>query len=234
MPYTKTILCLANSRKLSGRCVAGKERIGPNFTTWIRPVSNRPTRELSEEDRRYDNGDDPDILDIVQIEMSAPCPETYQTENHLIDENYYWQRVGRGTWQQLLGGIDNVTGPLWNRGGSTYYGINDQVPESVANSMGHSLLLVHPSSLMISVSREGGTFSPTKRKVRGLFSINNIQYKLLVTDPFTEHAYLRGLDGVFYIQDVILCVSLGEIFHGYAYKLIATVITPERAEGTNV
>jgi len=31
MSYTKTIVCLANSRKLAGRCVAGKEWDGRNL-----------------------------------------------------------------------------------------------------------------------------------------------------------------------------------------------------------
>jgi hypothetical protein len=99
--------------------------------------------------------------------------------------------------------------------------------------MSHSLLLIHPNTFRISVAREGGMYSPAKRKVRGYFSLANIHYKLSVTDPFIEHAYLRGPDGEFRVSDAVLCVSLGEIFNGYGYKLIATVITPERAEGND-
>jgi hypothetical protein len=34
---------------------------------------------------------------------------------------------------------------------------------------------------------------------------------------------------VFPVSECVLCVSLGEAFNGHAYKLVATMITPERA-----
>src|SRR4051812_9295660 len=45
MAVTKTIDCLANPRKLSGRCLAGKEPSGSSVGQWIRPVSARATEE---------------------------------------------------------------------------------------------------------------------------------------------------------------------------------------------
>jgi len=59
MTYTKTILCLANSRKTSGRCIAGKEWNNGNPGSWFRPVSSRATHEISEEERRFQSGQDP-------------------------------------------------------------------------------------------------------------------------------------------------------------------------------
>ncbi len=82
--YSKTIICLANSRKMTGRCVAGKEIAGGKIGGWIRPVSVRPAGELSEEDRRFQNGQDPKLLDVIRIPMIEHRPYGFQKENQLL------------------------------------------------------------------------------------------------------------------------------------------------------
>ena len=105
MGYTKTIVCLANSRKPpSGRCVAGREVASVGFGAWIRPISERPTLEISEEERRYQDGTDPKVLDIIAIEMKRALPEHHQQENHLIDDGYYWVKRGVVSWRDLQAG----------------------------------------------------------------------------------------------------------------------------------
>jgi hypothetical protein len=131
MPYQKTIVCLANSRKMSGRCIAGKEIDNHGcFGGWIRPVSDRPTQEISEEERQFQNGCDPRLLDIVQIEMLEARPHAPQLENHLIDARQYWVNRGRVTWDELKAAIDEVNGQLWLNGFSSYNGTNDRIPEA--------------------------------------------------------------------------------------------------------
>jgi hypothetical protein len=48
MNTTRRIVCLANSRKMNGRCIAGRELNEGKAGAWIRPVSDRPHHEVSE------------------------------------------------------------------------------------------------------------------------------------------------------------------------------------------
>ena len=226
--YTKTILCLANSRKMSGRCLAGKEIGGDKIGPWVRPVSARPHEEISEEERRYEDGHTASLLEIVSIPMLEPRPGTFQSENHLIADEYYWTRKAKATWAQVAGAVDNVQGQLWVNGSSTYNGCNDQVPEAEAIKLKGSLLLVKPSTLSIEVAPEGGVYAPAKRRVRADFSLNGLNYNFVLTDAAMERKFLKGADGSFPVKDALLCLSLGEVFQAHAYKLAAALITPDR------
>jgi len=77
----KRIVCLANSRKLNGRCIAGKELLGGRSVGWIRPVSAREHEEVSEYERQYEDGSDPQVLDIIDVSLLDPRPKSYQQEN---------------------------------------------------------------------------------------------------------------------------------------------------------
>ncbi len=94
MNYMKTIVCFANSRKTSGRCVAGKEWSNGTPGSWLRPVSARTSHEISEEERRYQDGRDPQVLEILSIPCLVHQPLSHQRENHVLDDGYYWIRNG--------------------------------------------------------------------------------------------------------------------------------------------
>src|SRR5262245_39731237 len=141
--YSKKIVCLATSRKPGGRCVAGREILEGGLGGWIRPVSARSTAEINLEERQYENGGEPEILDILNIPMIGALSRVHQTENHMIDADYYWTKEGTLSWCVL----DNLLDPpglLWSNGFSTYAGNNDRVPQSETPQFRDSLRLIKP------------------------------------------------------------------------------------------
>lgn len=223
MPGVKRIVCLANSRKLHGRCVAGREWIGGRAGPWIRPVSNREHQEVSEYERQYEDGSDPKVLDVVDVPVIEPRPCGFQSENWLLDPKYYWEKSGRLSWFELPALADPVA-PLWLDGHSTYDGRNDKIPLEVADSVADSLKLIHVDGLELSVFKPGEAFGNNKRRVQGRFRHAGNGYGLWVTDPVYERRYLGKLDGDYRIGECFLTVSLGEPYDGACYKLIASVI----------
>jgi hypothetical protein len=224
MPYTKRIVCLANSRKMSGRCIAGKEiSKDSHFEGWVRPVSNRPTEEISMDERRYENGEDPKLLDVISIQMRGHVPHAHQTENHLIDAEYYWVKRGVATWDDLDPAVEAFHGTLWVDGNHSYNGENDRIPEAETLELDNSLTLVETEDLGIVVAHEGRN---PKRKVRARFSLGGKRYGIAVTDPVIEREYLAKENGECPIGVARLCISIGEPYQGYCYKLVAGVIRP--------
>ncbi len=225
--YTRTIVCLANSRRHSGRCIAGKEVLESGFGDWIRPISGRPTAEVSEEERRYEDGQDIRVLDIVAVPMIAPAPLLYQTENHLIDAGFYWIKTGELQWTKLAYLLDNP-GTLWLNGESSYNGMNDRVKLETAAELKESLFLIKPEALIVSVQTEGAAFGNPRRRVRCRFKYGGSYYILVVTDPVAERAFLSKANGEYPVTDTYLCVSLGEAYSdGFCYKLVAAVISKQ-------
>ncbi len=230
--YTKTFVCFANSRKKAGRCVAGREITPNGFGGWIRPVSARQSEELSEEERRYENGQDPKLLDVIDVPLSSPFPHGYQTENHVIEPDSHWVRRRTATWADVATAVETFVGPLWVNGHSSYYGLNDRVPESIALTLTRSLYLIEPTALNVIVVVEGAEFGNGRRRVRARFEHSGNQYKLSVTDPVAEATYLGRGDGEYPIGEAILCISLGELHSDhFAYKLVAALITPANGGG---
>lgn len=228
--YEVTILCLANSRKPpSGRCMAGKKFVKGKSFEWIRPVSARPSHEVSEEERRYESGRKAQLLDIVTVPLARAAPCGHQVENHTLDADYYWSRAGRANWRQVAAAADRHDACFWSQSQSTYHGLNDKVAEAQVKKIGSSLKLVLVPEVEIRVRKESGyEGNPSRRRVRASFSLEEESYLLSVTDPEIEESYLTSGDGDYQLGKAALCISLAEVWNGFAYRVVASVITPER------
>lgn len=235
MPVLKEIVCLANSTKTGGRCIAGREWGGREAGDWIRPVSMRPTHEISTTESRYhhDGGGQPALLDVVRIPLVEHRPLAHQTENYTIDERYSWARVGRVSWRDVLNLVEVPTS-LWGMGESSYHGRNDEVSPALAQATGisSSLVLLRPETLTVLVRDESRYNGGSDRRVRVEFELNGIPYRLVLTDPDREAQYKsRGL-GEYDASGAIVCASLTEFITKYngathAFKLAAALIEEE-------
>lgn len=224
MPVTYIkIVCFANSRKLSGRCIAGKIYIDGKPGDWIRPVSNRPTEEISEHERQYEDGSDPRVLDIIDVPFLKQRPKTYQRENRLIDAHSYWRKGGTLP-RDRVGAFTDSPQTLWTNGESTHNGRNDAVTLDVAGTLRSSLFLIDVPDLGLHVFSPGAAFGNNKRRVQARFRYSGDNYYLWVTDPTYERDYLAKPNGTYKLGAAYLTVSLGEPYEGRCYKLVAAIV----------
>ncbi|MCP4691056.1 MAG: hypothetical protein GY859_23610, partial [Desulfobacterales bacterium] len=219
--YTQPLVCPANARTRPGRRVAGKELSDGRIGGWIRPVSALSTGELSLDEIRVQDGSPPRLLNIITISLKAYQPHFYQTENHLVADGP-WLRSGNLPAARLPALIDDVD-RLWINGCHGPNGLNDRIPESLANEhLSSSLLFIRPENLRIRVV-EG----PRPRgRVWAGFEYKNETYRLAVTDPVVENRYLKKEKGAHPVEkrDVYLTVAIDDPREGFCRKLVAAII----------
>lgn len=216
-PQVKRIICLANSRRPGGRCVAGKEILSDgSIGSWVRPVSDGHSEAVSDQERQYQGGGASQVLDVINIPILRENPKDHQQENWLIDNSRRWTKEGRVPPSYLNQIIDSPL-TLWFNGSCSYHGLHDRVPLDTAVNLSDSLCLIKVSKLTLSVS--------APRSTQGEFQFNGINYRLRVTDTNYHRRDLQQHDGDIQIENVFLTISLGGAFDdGYCYKLIAAII----------
>ncbi len=230
MQNVKRIVCLANSRKSNGRCIAGREWSDNQAGQWIRPVSARENQEVRKNERQYENRSDPQVLDIIDIPLLKRQPEDYQTENWLLDSEHDWRKVGHLPRSDLPA-LTDPDGPLWLDGHSTSKGKNNKIPLATTGSIADSLRLIRIECLQLNVAMHKGFGHRRPRlRVQGRFSHAGNEYALWVTDPKFEQTYFAKPAGDYEIGECYLTISLGE-YQGACYKLIAAIITAGGQQG---
>jgi hypothetical protein len=225
VPIVKRIVCLANSRKYQGRCVAGKERLPDGSFAWVRPVSARPNEEASEAERRYADSCEPRLLDVIDVPLRHAAPRSFQTENWLLEPRQHWLLHRRAEWRHLAALADAPT-MLWSNESSSYGGLNDRVAVTAAEALGCSLYLLRLLNLSLHISSRAGDGS-FRWRLQASFTYQDTAYRLSVTDPEIEAACLTREDGTYRIGRAYATISLGEPFRdGFCYKLVAALILP--------
>ncbi len=223
MPYVEMV-CLANSRKLNGRCVAGLKTDGQG---WLRPVSDTVDGTLSQNDYALDGGGETEVLHVVRVPVLRPRPEPHQPENCVIDTSQWWKYSGLANkgFASLLAAHLSTSPYLF---GSA----SDRIPFSQLqrSPASESLALIAPGDLEWST---GTNPFDGRHRTRALFVYRSTFYNLVVTDPVWEKRLIDiGYGSGRYESDlakdgrILLTISLGEPFRwdGCCYKLVAGVV----------
>lgn len=222
MATVMRIVCLANSRKPGGRCVAGKRLSEEDRGHWVRPVSCRTQDSVSWEERKLPGECEPALLDVLDVPVLEAKALRHQPENWLLDASVPWSRVGRLAWEDLPGLADDPD-TLWANGGGT----NELVPVEEAEGVSASLYLLDVADSRL-VVRTG----PQGRQLRLVFGHRSCEYNLAVTDPVMEDKCRRLSAGLHLFGRCVVTVSLGEPYGKVCYKLVAAVITQAAAGAT--
>jgi len=220
----KRIVCLANSRKYGGRCVAGKTVLPDGrLGDWVRPVSSREYGTI-EAERRLSDGREPSLLDVLEVPVTRACPTSYQSENWLLDPKRPWRCTGSLKWTDVLQGVDDPE-TIWGTGRSSIGGLNDRVGQSEATGLANSLYLLLVDDLRLFVEPPR-----TKPSLRAVFSQRGAHYALRVTDPRAELRYFWESETQISVGQCLLTVSLGEPLNSFCYKLVAGVLLPDSSQ----
>ena len=227
----KTILVLANSVKLGGRCIAGREvcleqgllKPSGGWIRPVRPVYGQCQGELYPNDIRLPLGAAPKILDVVTIQFYKYCNDRGQPENWEIRIQTPWLLIGRAP-KSVLEQVCEAPKALWPDNPQALDRIS--VRKQLAQANPSSLVMIRPRDFRIY-----GTIDQhderAPAKWRGVFRYNKKVYDLAITDDtFTQTAYRRFSigDPKPFGGDCMLCISLALPLRNYHYKLIASII----------
>jgi hypothetical protein len=212
----KTIVCLANSYKHGGRCIAG---VSVDDGSWIRLRGESPDGALEPREYVLDDGSEPRLLDAIEVELHYAQPSDSHPEDWTIAP-VRWHLIERPAAPSRLPGPDKVTTIL--------RGYRDRMSEDEikAEPLQASLVLLCPDEIHWWIRDDRG-----KRRCRALFRRHHVTYDFAVTDP-------RWLDRLNLLPAGIyphstfcaapaetwLTISLSEAFFGWHYKLVAGVI----------
>lgn len=218
-------VCLAISRKMSARCVAG---IRTDNGMWIRPISNLRDGELQPHHYQDASGRTPELLELITVEFTTPDIKPHHPEDFHFNPAVKWIVDGSNPKTAV-----EIINPQINVHDDVILGFSDSIPLATVQStpLNHSLQLIRPEeiiSLIIKDSMRGN------RQIRIYFKHKGKFYNLSVTDISFCQRFKDAGNGFYKWKElkienkesIILTISLGELFKEQAayYKLIAAVV----------
>lgn len=223
----KYFICLANSYKHGGRCIAGIEvvpqsdgslgivRHDDGRPRWIRPVSMSANGEIPNH-----LAESFKIFSLVKLTDVEPCPDNAHTED------VHCTRMEICPFE-LSPTKDFLNQLIDTQHQAIFYFRGKSIPTTIIDRLDYSLMLIHPDNAC-AYCDEGRENS----KYRMKFTYNGSNYDFPITDPVFLEQFKKSPDSYADLDGVYLVLSLGIAFEGFHYKLVATVLIPNDLDVT--
>ncbi len=211
------MLCLANSKKNGERCVAGvevkieNERVeflyDKDRPKWLRPVSETEHGEVSEDVSAHLQ-----LLDVVAINILRPCPWKAQTENVYFKRERLKVVCSIDPNLERLDTLCTTVSPLFGN-------YEDRVAEDELVKIDYSLAFIRVEDFFYYFTHN----KLGKECFYAKFTHQGSVYNFKITDLHFLHTSTQKIPQYKNLR-AYLTLSLGEVFKGNSYKLIAGVI----------
>lgn len=211
------IICLANSRKLSGRCIAGIRDSFWEGWRWVRPVSSIEEGQIEVEKTKV-SGRYIQPLDIVEI----PIGNRFFSTPGYEDEN---QPILSGSW--MFQGKASASDVIRFCESSVHHSqYENYIPfhylKSLPRNKRKTLQLIRVKNLRVERN------SRNSQKWYGFISVGGVSFRASITDISTCEKLNKGYS---ISSDCLVVVSLGQPWvqpetndEPRCYRLIASVI----------
>ncbi|MGI8908886.1 MAG: dual OB domain-containing protein [Candidatus Sumerlaeaceae bacterium] len=204
MAWTE-IICLANSRKHGGRCVAGLRTDGGG---WVRLACKPPHTELTPAQCKLDIERFVQPLDVFAVDLRDSAASPIHPEDMLFANQplRYVRRISAA--DLALVRTNRLVGP------ALFGCTQNKVAESAALASSLAVLEMEKYYLSTRPTSSGSS------QLRVSFACAGQQYDLPVTQddvPITHSPH-----------GALLTVSVGEPYNGFCYKLVATVLPKKK------
>lgn len=223
----KYFICLANSLKRGGRCIAGVEveidesdhwkvvRSALGLPQWIRPIdSNTEFGEIRQIDALPIH-----LLSVVKLTEVEPNPHNAHAE-----DVYFLRMEVIGYIRPSNPVLSKLTDTLHE---ALFYDGEHAISVARFVSGDYSLMLIHASDINILPDT-----TKKRAKFRMVFNYRGQCYNMPLTDPLYLH-YLEQHTQTTTLQEAYLTLSLGMEYEGCHHKLVAGVLLPTTKDEAN-
>tara|TARA_B100001250_G_C19804016_1_gene792406 strand:+ start:1233 stop:1859 length:627 start_codon:yes stop_codon:yes gene_type:complete len=204
-------LCLSNSWKEKGRCLAGL-KMGPDNkiykSSWIRPVYRTEHEQIpskfASEFKHFD---------IIKFDVDNDYSRNdYQSENIMVKDD---SLIKVGTTENAFSSY--IVKICENSRYNNIFGNSEKsIDDKDIHKLDYSLMLLSVNNFAITKG-----YNLQKRLV---FHFKGSNYDFPITDPFFQKAHTKDESILDNVAEIYILISLGVSFNSKCYKLIASIL----------